>query len=54
MLSNTSLPNLKTDKNKNKKNIAIDSYHFSKNNSSNRNLSGANITSNKIFFNDEM
>lgn len=47
------MPNLETNKDKNGKNAIIDFCHSSENSSSNRNLSEADNTNNKIFSNDE-
>lgn len=53
MLFNIFLPGHKTVKDKNGKNTAIDFCHFSENDFFNKNLSGANNASNKIFSNDK-
>lgn len=49
ILPNTPLPNLKINKNKNRKNVVIGSYPSSKNNFSDKNLLQAANISNEIF-----
>lgn len=53
ILFNTLLLDFKTNKDKNKKNVAINFCHFSKNNFFNRNLSKANNDNNRIFSNNK-
>lgn len=47
------MPNPKTDKNKNRKNITIDFCYSNEDNSSNRNLLKVDNASNKMFSNDK-
>lgn len=53
MLPNIFLLDFKTDKNKNRDNIAINSCYFSKNNYFQKNLLERSNASNKIFFNNK-
>ena len=54
MLSNIFLLDLKTDKDKNEKNIAMNFCHSIKNNCFDKNLLREDNANNKAFFNDEI
>lgn len=53
MLINTLLLDFKIDENKNRKNAALDFSHSSENNSSNKNLSKTDNTSDETFSKDK-